>query len=113
MSDDQRVIDYMWLAVNIPVGRENAISREDLARKMGVGDRTMREKISEARRAGLLIMNRQDGRGYYRSNNVSELKDQLTQTHNRALTLLAQEKFLRRRIEEIEEAMAYEPLRKM
>ena len=86
------------LAKVIPFGRDHAISRERLAELLAVADRTMREMISRARREGLVIINDQRGGGYYRSDDIEDLNRQLTQTHNRALKLLVQEKHLRERI---------------
>ena len=49
----------------IPYGRENAISRDDLAIKVGCSDRIMRDLISKARKKTVII-NIQNGSGYYR-----------------------------------------------
>ena len=86
------------LARHVPFGRENAISREELAKKIGTTDRRMRAVVSRARREGLIIINDQSGGGYYRSDDIGDLQRQLRQTHHRALSLLAQEKHLRQRI---------------
>lgn len=55
----------MHIEEYIPFGKENAISRKDLAALTGLGDRTMRRKIARARR-NHPILNLQDGEGYYR-----------------------------------------------
>lgn len=49
----------------IPYGKENAISRDDLAIKVGCSDRIMRDLISKARKKTVII-NIQNGSGYYR-----------------------------------------------
>lgn len=49
----------------IPFGKENAISRDKLAAKVGCSDRTMRDLINKARRK-VVIINLQNGSGYYR-----------------------------------------------
>ena len=49
----------------IPTGRENAIPRSDLARKVGVSDRKVRDLIHCARRE-VPILNMQDGKGYFK-----------------------------------------------
>lgn len=36
----------------IPVGAENAVTRKELCRVVGVGDRTMRSMIADARKIG-------------------------------------------------------------
>ncbi len=52
------IIDY------IPVGRNNAVSREMLSVATGLDDRTIRNMIHESRRESP-ILNMQDGRGYF------------------------------------------------
>lgn len=58
-SAEINITDY------IPIGHENAISRRDLARMTGLGDRQMRHCIKMARRE-TPILNLQDGAGYFR-----------------------------------------------
>lgn len=48
----------------IPVGRENAISRKQLASATGLDDREVRHLIEQARER-VAIVNLQDGRGYF------------------------------------------------
>lgn len=57
--------DGLLIAPFIPYGRRNAISRTQLAIKMGVSDRAMRAMI-EADRSKVAIINTQGGKGYYR-----------------------------------------------
>lgn len=45
----------------IPEGKENAVSREVLATRLGLPDRTVRKLIEEARDRGELICNDGDG----------------------------------------------------
>ena len=92
------------LADIVPFGRMNAISREELANKLNLSDRHMRQAVSLARREGLVIINDQGGSGYYRSDDVTDIRRQLNQTHHRALALLAQEKHLKDRIKAAEGA---------
>ncbi len=92
------------LAQVIPFGRENAISRAALAEKLNTDDRKMRAMISQARKEGLVIINDQiSGGGYYRSDDIEDLRRQLRQTHSRALSLLVQEKHIKQRIKAQEE----------
>ena len=53
------IVDY------IPFGRENAVTRAQLRIVTGLNDRQIREQISQARR-DTVILNMQDGNGYYR-----------------------------------------------
>lgn len=48
----------------IPTGKDNAISRADLRRLTGLGDRAIRDMIADARRE-TVILNLQDGGGYF------------------------------------------------
>lgn len=69
----------------IPYGRENAISRDDLAIKVGCSDRIMRDLISKARKKTVII-NIQNGSGYYRptENDMEDVLKYKHQEENRA-----------------------------
>lgn len=81
----------------IPVGRDNAISRDDLVRLSGKSDRVVRKEIQNARDSGDLILNAQDGRGYYRAaeTDINALKAQYWQDTARALSILRRRKTIR------------------
>lgn len=49
---------------HIPTGHDNAVRREELSRRTGFNDRTVRILIHEARRT-IPILNMQDSRGYF------------------------------------------------
>ena len=85
-------------------GKHNAVSRQGLAAAMGMADVSMRKAISRARREGLVIINDQDGRGYYRSDDITDIKRQRDQMHHCAMSLLAREKHLNARIKAAETA---------
>ena len=53
------IVDY------IPIGSENAITRQQLVIRAGISDRKVREMINEARES-TIILNLQDGKGYFR-----------------------------------------------
>ena len=86
----------------IPTGRENAITRDALVRRVNLPDRTVRNMIEAARKQGVLILNDQTGAGYYISEDVGELKRQLHRNHSRAMSILVQQKHLRKKIKELE-----------
>ena len=78
--------------------RENPSTRKDLMFLTGLSDRKVRECIEELRRDGCIIINKQDGKGYYISNDIEDIKCQYHQNNSRALSILVQQKFLRRRL---------------
>ena len=86
----------------IPEGRENAIKREELSRKSGLTDREMRKQIEQARLSGVIIINLQDSKGYFRPrpNEFTELARQYKQNQNRAMSILTKQKYLRRILKE-------------
>ncbi len=86
----------------IPTGRENAITRAALAQRLNLPDRTIRNMIEVARKDGALIMNDSSGVGYWQSEDVGELKRQLHSNHSRAMSILVQQKHLRKKIKELE-----------
>jgi transcriptional regulator with XRE-family HTH domain len=83
------------LAKLIPYGRHNAIPRESLAMKLGLGDRHMRKIIEEARNEGLIILCECNGRGYYQSDDLNEIHVQYIQDTNRAMAILKRRKPMR------------------
>ncbi len=54
-----KLLDY------IPYGRENAITRSNLCKVSELDDRVVRERIGQLRRDNV-ILNLQDGSGYFR-----------------------------------------------
>lgn len=87
----------------IPKGKENAIGRNELVYQLNMPDRRVRRLIQDARDRGELILNAQDGKGYYTSDDEGELKRQYNTNRNRALSILRQQKYIRRRLREIEQ----------
>lgn len=70
----------------IPIGSKNAITRADLRDKTGLGDRQLREAISQARRT-TCICNKQDGNGYYIPDQVQEIQSFIAQETHRAKSI--------------------------
>ena len=71
----------------IPVGHENAVTRQQLCISTGMNDRRIRKAIAEARRENI-ILNLQDGNGYYIPNmeddvDKAELKKFVKQEEHR------------------------------
>ena len=93
----------MDIMTYIGVGKEAAITRREIARLTNLPDRAVRKQIEAARRNGELIVNAGDGAGYYISNNIEELMRQYRMNESRAMSILVQQKFLRRRIKELKE----------
>ncbi len=87
----------------IGTGRENAVTRGELVAILNLPDRQIRRLIQEARDRGEIIINAQDGAGYYMSNDVGELKRQYQSNRRRALSVLRQQKYLRWKIREAEQ----------
>lgn len=86
------------IAEAVPEGKKNAISREELAFRLGVSDRKMRQMVEIARKDGLLINNDQDGVGYYQPVDDIDLRRQYVQNQNRAMSILRQQKYIRARL---------------
>ena len=91
-----KITDY------IPVGKANAVTRAELVALTGISDRRVRRLIAEARVRGVPIINNQDGRGYYISEDLQELRRQYGVNRRRALSILRQQRYIRRKIEEVE-----------
>lgn len=82
----------------IPEGRDRAITRARLCALTGLSDRTVRREIEEARRRGAIIINTQDGKGYFQTEDLNEIKRQFEQNERRAMSILAQQKHLRKKL---------------
>ena len=78
----------MYRIEDIPIGAENAITREALARKWNTNDRTARDIIAKLRAEdngdGYVIVSHSNGRGYYRTDNIDQIRHYLNETMNRA-----------------------------
>lgn len=88
----------------IPVGKENAVTREMLTTLSGLPDRTVRKLIEIARIEGVIIVNDSDGKGYYISEDPEDIRRQMATNHHRAMSILRQQRLLRRKLREIEGA---------
>ena len=75
-------------------------SRLDLASRLGVSDRKMRNIIEDARREGYIVLNDQDGTGYYSANDLDALLRHYKQERSRALSILVRLKRIRRILRE-------------
>ena len=87
----------------IAKGKENAISRQELCVLLALPDRTVRKLIQEARDRGELILNDQSGAGYYTSDDEGELKRQYRSNRTRAMSILRQQRHIRRRLRALEQ----------
>ncbi len=92
----------------IPLGMENAISRYELFAKceeheLCTSDRKMRRLIEKAREEHV-ILNNQDGNGYYRAtaDDYDNIKRHVKQERSRALSILKRMKHERAFCEDIE-----------
>lgn len=83
----------------IGTGKENAVTREQLAMALNLSDRAVRKLIQDARDRGEIIINEQDGEGYYISGREEDLHKQYRANQNRAMSILKQQKHLRAKIQ--------------
>ena len=75
-------------------GKENAKTRAELSERTGAHDREVREGIERLRKK-YIILNDQDGNGYYLSENVREIVRYYMQEFKRAVSILARLKPMR------------------
>lgn len=82
---------------SIPVGRENAVTTKQLCNALGVSPRRVRREISALLKQGNVILNLQDGKGYFRPTaNDGDLVERFyRQEKHRALASLAKIKACR------------------
>lgn len=67
----------------IPHGWENAITRRELVQLTGLTDREIRRRIHDARDLGYIIINNQDGCGYYTTDDPRVIQRQYHQERKR------------------------------
>ena len=84
----------MKIETYIPTGKENAITRSDLARLLGMTDRAVRKEIELARERGELICN--EGTGYFLAEDIGQIERQYRVDRARALAVLKRLKTMRR-----------------
>ena len=74
----------------VPTGRENAVSRYDIAKAVGISERDVRFKIKEANKeleqTGEAIVSSSSGRGYWRTSNIAEMEKYLQESSRRRAT---------------------------
>lgn len=91
---------------DIPIGRENAITREELAYKWGVSDRLARHMIAKLRAEDngdeYIIVAYSSRRGYYRTKEKEEIQHFERETSKRAWNTYAPLKKARRVLREME-----------
>ena len=75
--------------------KKHAITRQELVRKTGLSDREVRRCIERLRRT-YVILNDQDGQGYYRSTETKEIYKAYRQEIARAMAILRRLKPMRR-----------------
>ncbi len=88
---DINIMDYIC---------EIPITRKELSKATGLSDRMIRQLIEEKRQEGFIILNMQDGKGYYTSDDLRLIHAQYKQNQSRAMSILVQQKFLRRKLKE-------------
>ena len=89
-----------YIVSHIPYGKDNAVRRSFLCLLLGMPDRVVRRYIQQARIEGHIIINSQDGRGYYRSDDPADILKQYKQNDHRAKSILVQQKHLRARLKD-------------
>lgn len=93
-------METIKIDIYIPIGKENAVSREFLRTMTGLPDRKVRQMIEASRDEGHIIINDQDGRGYYQPSDIDEIERQYWQDTRRALSILKRRKHARRILKE-------------
>lgn len=68
-------------------GKENARTRSQLMARTGLSDRQVRKAIEILRRE-VIILNDQDGRGYYLSSDTAEIRKAFRQEMSRAKSIM-------------------------
>lgn len=76
-----------FILAEIPFGKDKAVTRRRLCLATGLSDRQVRKAIEELRRT-YVILNDQNGEGYYRSYDLADIERNYRQERARALAVL-------------------------
>ena len=77
---------YTRLIALIPEGKENGVSRRELAEALGFEERAVSTLILRARRNNIIIAS--GNSGYYRPRNLGEAEEYYNRLHSMAVTIL-------------------------
>lgn len=86
----------MELLHEIGVGKKNAVTLLQLTWRTGEKERAIRKEIARLREEGALIINDQDGKGYYIATELDEIARQYHQDRSRFLSIAKRIKTARR-----------------
>lgn len=100
MTEEERKALVLDVTCLLEYGHENARTRSELVRRTGFNDRAVREILEQARDAGWLVCNDQDGKGYYLAIEVDEIERQYKRDRARALSVLKRLRPFRHRLRE-------------
>lgn len=92
---------YSIVTCHIPLGKGNAVSREYLSAKTRMSDRRVRKYIEYAREDGEAILNAQDGKGYYYSDDPVEIAQFVYQEQSRAYAILKRLTPMRQKLDKL------------
>ena len=95
-TDRSMTIGALLVSAELGNGHKNARPGKALQEALHVDGRTLRQYIEDARAAGVVICNEQDGKGYFIAATMDEAERQYWQEHNRALSILRRMTPLRR-----------------
>ena len=90
--------EQMNVLFHLPLGKDNAVSREELSASAGYSDRLTRKIIAQLRENGYLICN--FGGGYYISTDLDDIERQYRQDTARAMSILKRRKAMRKILKE-------------
>lgn len=79
----------MTLLDAIPLGRQHALKKRELAARLGITTRDFEHEIEELRKGGTAAICSDSLVGYWRPLTVAELADNIERRHKRALSQLA------------------------
>lgn len=96
---------------HIPVGRDNAVTRQRLCDITGLNDREVRRQISELRAkdddSNLVIVSVSNGRGYFRSDNPDDIRHFIAEMQKRNRMVYQAIKIAKRTLKRIENHKTY------
>lgn len=81
-------------------GRQNARTRKMLCTLTGMSDRAVRQEIEDLREQGKFIITDEDGKGYYISEDVSDVRRQYLKDMARIKAISKRTKHLKRLLDD-------------
>lgn len=97
--------EYILSLIECAVGAKNAVSKQEICRKTGLNERTVRNFVAELRDEGYLIISTSQSKGYYFPSSKNEAEHFVNEMEKRGRKCFAAVSFARQWIRQNEDQL--------